>query len=66
MSENVRLELKVPEGWRTPLAAVGAVTAGFLGAKLLRQTLISAQHSLLPPAVRKYAGDWALITGGAQ
>lgn len=66
MFTNVRLQLRRPEELKTPLAVVGAVTAGFLGAKLLRQALIWAQYTLAPPVVRQYAGEWALITGGTR
>lgn len=51
---------------RTPLAVVGAVTASFVGAKLLRQALVWAQYTLLPPVVCQYAGEWALVTGGSE
>lgn len=64
MLSVTRYTQRAPSDWKTPLAVVGAVTAGVIGAKLLRQALIWAQFTLVPPVVVKYAGEWALVTGG--
>eukprot|EP00878_Enallax_costatus_P006270 GHUV01006573.1.p1 GENE.GHUV01006573.1~~GHUV01006573.1.p1 ORF type:complete len:360 (+),score=57.29 GHUV01006573.1:310-1389(+) len=66
MLPSLRVSPHAPSDWKTPLAVAGAVTVGYLGAKLLRQALIWAQYTLMPPNIRKYAGEWALVTGGSE
>lgn len=52
--------------WEKGLKIVGALTLGALTLRAIRLVVVWSELLLMDPQVRKYKGDWALITGGAQ
>lgn len=50
--------------WKDRLVVLGALAGCVIAAKAMRQLLLWSQISLLPPNIRKFKGEWALVTGG--
>eukprot|EP00775_Hariotina_reticulata_P012164 gene12164-12302_t len=52
--------------WEKGLKIVGALTLGTLTLRAIRLVVVWSELRLMGPQVRKYRGDWALITGGSE
>lgn len=50
--------------WRDRLAVLGGIAACAVAAKTARLLWLRAQLSFGPVLVRKWKGEWALVTGG--
>jgi hypothetical protein len=50
--------------WKSRFAVLGVAASAVLAAKALRQLWLFAELGLLDPPVRKFKGEWALVTGG--
>jgi NADPH:quinone reductase-like Zn-dependent oxidoreductase len=50
--------------WKSRFAVIGVAASALLAAKALRQLWLFAELGLLAPPVRKFKGEWALVTGG--
>lgn len=50
--------------WTTRLAVLGAVAGCAVAAKVARQLYLWAELALGPVRVKRFNGEWALVTGG--
>jgi hypothetical protein len=58
------ISLTTMPDWKSRFAVLGVAASAVLAAKALRQLWLFAELGLLDPPVRKFKGEWALITGG--